>query len=279
MLGETSLLGYVTMIREVLIMAGREKASILLIDDDNHLRLSLRDFLDHRGYDVTIAETAETGMLRLKEHKPDLVLLDISMPGIGGTGFLKKMVSGELPRCPVVVLSARSEAREFFESLEVEAFLPKPCDGNVLIEQIERTLSTHRHESHEGVRNEQVVLIAENDAIVSSALKTLLEAQGLTVKTVRTGPEVLEAAPRVQPHVIVIREFLPGMNGTVLAPLLAAMQSTNGMPVIIYDDSDWLRQKHEHLARELAGVARWVLSIDPEKVVSATLGVCSEAAV
>ncbi|MDE0840188.1 MAG: response regulator [Kiritimatiellae bacterium] len=260
-------------------MAGSNRASILLIDDDDHLRLSLRDFLDHRGYDVTIAATGETGMLRLKERKPDLILLDISMPGIGGTGFLKKMVAGELPRCPVVVLSARSEAQAFFESLEVEAFLPKPCDGNVLIEQIERTLSTHPDKEHAGGGNELVVLIAENDAIVSAALKTLLEAQGVTVRTLRTGPEVLEAAPHIQPRAIVIREFLPGMNGTVLAPLLAAMPSTKGVPVIIYDDSYRLRQKHEHLARELSGVARWILSIDPEKVVSATLEVCAESTV
>lgn len=259
-------------------MSSDSRKSILLIDDDAHLRLSLRDFLANRGYRLVVAESAEEGIEKFRQETPDLILLDISMPGIGGTGFLKQMATGALPRCPVIVLSARTETKGFFESLEVEAFLPKPCDGNVLLEQVQRTLSSNARTvalNADGT----VVMVAENDSIVSAGLKTQLEDNGFVVKIVRTGPQVLEEAPRVRPAIIVLREFLPGMNGTVLAPLLAAMPSTKRSPVIIYDDSGWLKKKHDHFTSEFRGVARWVPSTEPSKILSAVLELAGGASV
>ena len=259
-------------------MAEQENNSILLIDDDAHLRLSLRDFLRHRGYAVEVAGSAEEGIVKMGVHVPDLILLDISMPGMGGTGFLKQMAKGVLPTRPVIVLSARTEAKSFFESLEVEAFLPKPCDGNVLLQHIQQCLATRGGAKKTHSRS-PLILIAENDAIVSARLKSRLEAQGYTVKLMRTGPEVLEHAPRLHPEAIIIREFLPGMNGSVLAPLLAAMPSTKTAPVVIYDDSGWLKKKHDHFASEFRCVARWVPSIDAEKIVTAVVEVMGGAPV
>ncbi|NIY15563.1 MAG: response regulator, partial [Nitrospinaceae bacterium] len=155
---------------------------------------------------------------------------------------------------PVIVLSARADAASFFESLDIEAFLPKPCEGQVLLKHINQVLhKTAQPDEPAHVRSE-MVLIAENDAIVSSMVKTALENDVFRTRVVRTGPEVLELAPKLKPDVIVLREYLPGMNGSVLASLLSAMSTTRTIPVVLYDDSGWIEKKMD-LGEELKGVS------------------------
>ena len=68
------------------------KRHILLLDDDPSLRRTLGDFLRFEGYDVVTAESGEKGLEALKVQRPDLIILDMSMPGMGGIGFLKSIL-------------------------------------------------------------------------------------------------------------------------------------------------------------------------------------------
>ena len=102
--------------------------TILFIDDDKHLTRIVSDFLKHEHFDVHTAASAEEGLRLLQTLKPDLIVLDISMPGIGGIGLLKRIANpdGSLHH-PVLVLTARAVMKEFFDTVAVDGFLPKPC--------------------------------------------------------------------------------------------------------------------------------------------------------
>ncbi|NQT93034.1 MAG: response regulator [Lentisphaerae bacterium] len=60
------------------------KKRILLIDDDTSLLTTLSDFLSFEGYEVVTADSGEQGLRRLQTTEPDLIVLDMSMPGMGG---------------------------------------------------------------------------------------------------------------------------------------------------------------------------------------------------
>jgi CheY-like chemotaxis protein len=86
---------------------------LLVVDDDADIRESLRELLDDEGYDVVCADGgADALQLLAREPLPDLVLLDLIMPGMDGTTVIEQMRSDpRLAPLPVVVLSASSTVR------------------------------------------------------------------------------------------------------------------------------------------------------------------------
>jgi CheY-like chemotaxis protein len=122
-------------------MSTRTAQLILFVDDDANLRLVLSDFLKFEGFTVAVANSGEDALEKLPELNPNLIILDMSMPGIGGLEFLKRISdkSGK-PRFPVLVLTARANMRNLFDDMHVDGFMSKPCEPQELISEIDRIL-------------------------------------------------------------------------------------------------------------------------------------------
>jgi len=67
-----------------------EEYKILVIDDETSIRMSLKDYLEDEGYDVTIAESGEEALEHVKKNKFDVAIVDIRLPGIDGNIFIEK---------------------------------------------------------------------------------------------------------------------------------------------------------------------------------------------
>ncbi len=108
---------------------GEKGLVILVVDDDPAHRAMLGAFLEGRKGRVLEAGTAEEGLEILGRTRPDLVLLDMRMPGIGGMGFLEKAVALD-PSLHVVVVTAFAEVETAVEAMKLGArdFLTKPLD-------------------------------------------------------------------------------------------------------------------------------------------------------
>ncbi|MCL1856709.1 MAG: exo-alpha-sialidase [Kiritimatiellaeota bacterium] len=121
---------------------------ILLVDDDPSLLVTVGQFLRFEKYEVTTAESGEAALETLKTLRPNLIILDMSMPGMGGIGFLQR-ITGEdkRPLYPVLVLTARSQMAEFFASVEVDGFMAKPADPDELLQEVARILFQRGGES------------------------------------------------------------------------------------------------------------------------------------
>lgn len=211
---------------------------VLLVDDEEHLLVTLRDFLVHEGYEVTLARRAEEALEELRTIEPDIVILDISMPGIGGVGFLRRCNEPDGPSVPILVLTARANMKQFFDGIEVDGFLSKPCSKEDLVSEIERIISAHSAKQssreQEGKNEQAVVLLGEDDVDLADILKRSMERSGYGVTVVPSGPEMLELAARTQVDIVVIKEVLTGMNGDKVVSLLKAMPSTRNIPALLY---------------------------------------------
>ncbi|RKY27207.1 MAG: hypothetical protein DRP61_04645 [Candidatus Omnitrophota bacterium] len=108
--------------------AGLE-AKILIVDDNPQIREVLYSFLDKRGYKPILASSGEEALMKVKIEKPQLVFLDIRMPGMDGLLVLKKIKEIK-PSTKVVMLTSAQEAYmvEQAKSLGAEDYLTKPCD-------------------------------------------------------------------------------------------------------------------------------------------------------
>ena len=234
----------------------KQDLQVLLIDDDTNLQLTLSDYMRFRGIGVTVASSAEEALALLKTSVPDLVILDINMPGMGGVAFLKELTDGDGRRpYPILVLTARAAMETFFEELDVDGFIAKPCSGRTLMTRIGEILAA---KSQERVR----VLVAESDEQMGRTLRESLESEGFDVSLMRSGPNVVESAPRLRPHIVLLSETLPGMNGSAVAPILSAMPSTEGVPIVLYDRTGWLDEKQRLERRRFTGVSNLVSPAD-----------------
>ncbi|HKT86583.1 MAG TPA: response regulator [Novosphingobium sp.] len=113
---------------------------VLLVDDEAALREPLAEYLSRQGFAVTQAVSAAEARSRLREDRPDLVLLDIMMPGEDGLSLCRHLV--EAQDLPVIFLTARAEATDRIVGLEIGAddYVVKPFEPRELVARIRSVL-------------------------------------------------------------------------------------------------------------------------------------------
>jgi len=119
------------------------KARILAIDDDETMRWLLKETLATKGYEVLTAESGEQGFSLAVESKPDLILLDMMMPGMNGYATLKKLKDKPATKSiPVIMVTAVGGEydKKLASSQGVAAYVTKPIDFPSLLVELKRHL-------------------------------------------------------------------------------------------------------------------------------------------
>jgi two-component system KDP operon response regulator KdpE len=118
------------------LSAGR----ILVIDDEPQIRRIMRTTLITAGYEVDDAKTAEEGLLKVREFRPDLVLLDINMPGMGGLAACRELRAD--PNVAIIMLTVHNTEAAKVEALDAGAddFVTKPFSTPELLARIRAAL-------------------------------------------------------------------------------------------------------------------------------------------
>lgn len=113
---------------------------LLVVDDDVELVALLREYLEGEGFAVAAAHDGEAGIRAASEGAPDLVVLDVMLPKLGGFDVLRRL--RERSPLPVVMLSARGEEVDRVVGLELGAddYLPKPFSPRELVARIRAVL-------------------------------------------------------------------------------------------------------------------------------------------
>jgi two-component system OmpR family response regulator len=121
-------------------MTPASETRLLLVDDEPALREPLAEYLSRQGFAVTQAANAAEARQHLRDSRPDLVLLDIMMPGEDGLSLCRHL--GEALAIPVILLTARGEATDRIVGLEIGAddYVIKPFDPRELVARIRSVL-------------------------------------------------------------------------------------------------------------------------------------------
>jgi len=118
-------------------------ATVLVVEDNALNRKLVRDVLGHAGYRVLEAADAEQGIATARAERPDLVLMDIQLPGVDGIEALRRLRADEATAgIPVAALTAQAmkDDRERFLAAGFDGYLEKPVDVRALPEQVEALL-------------------------------------------------------------------------------------------------------------------------------------------
>ena len=116
---------------------------ILVVDDETELVNFLQIRLEHGGYEVITAYDGENGLKKAKAEIPDLIILDIMMPGMDGYEVCRKIkIDPNTKDIPIIMLTARAQGVDELKGFEsgTDVYVPKPYEFPLLVKEIKRLL-------------------------------------------------------------------------------------------------------------------------------------------
>lgn len=135
------------------------KAHLLIVDDDPHITDLLRRVLAYEGFGVMVAASGAEAFRRMLERAPDLIILDVMLPGINGMEIVRRLrAAGDT--IPVLMLTARDGVADRVTGLETGAddYLVKPFAQEELLARVKALLRRNQVERHEVLRFADVEL-------------------------------------------------------------------------------------------------------------------------
>lgn len=183
---------------------------VLVIEDSTDLAEGLRYNLELEGYAVKVAEDGNTGLACVREWEPDLVILDLMLPGIDGYQVLRSL-RADGRQTPVLILSARGEESDKVRGFQLDAdqYVTKPFGLIELLERVKSLLRRTRARTDVAENGSGAGLIAFGDVSVDPASRTVTrsgEAVSLTPKAYELMMALVKRKGAVATRVELLRE-------------------------------------------------------------------------
>ena len=222
-----------------------KKARILLIDDDKEVRTVVTELLDLSGYEVMEASSGQQGIDLAESKKPDLILLDIMMPGVDGWSVLNKLQANPaLADTPVIVLSAISDT-DMALSLGASSVMMKPVDASVLTAEIAMQLNP---------LGRCYVLLVEDDPDSRNLITRMLDREGWQFRTAPNGQVALRVMKKGRPVMIILDLKMPVMNGFEFLETINKQAEWAGVPVLIVSSMDITQDMRDYLTPRVVSI-------------------------
>ena len=219
---------------------------VLVIDDDPAARQLLGRMLEKEGFQVIEASGGEEGIARARREPPDLITLDVLMPGIDGWGVLAELKSDpRLAPIPVVMVSVMDEQHLGY-SLGATGYLTKPIERDRLI----ALLGRFRREPG------AAVLVVEDDPATRVTLRRALEKEGWRVREAANGRQGLERLAAERPALILLDLLMPEMDGFEFLEVLRSQDGTPSPPVVVITAKELTDQDRQRLNGGVSQVLR-----------------------
>ncbi len=246
------------------------KSIILVIDDDEAVLESIQHYLEDDHFHVITTNNGQDGLRLAEEYHPQVIMLDVLMPGMDGWAVLNKIKSTPaLADIPVIMTTILSD-RNMGYALGAADYVTKPVDKD----QILRVVNRYRCQTRPCP-----ILIVEDDASTRQMMRDMLETDGWQVNEAINGLAGLEALENIQPELIMLDLMMPQMNGFEFLRRLREDERWQSIPVVVVTAMDLTPEAQEELQLSvrqiiqkgsytqeqlLEEVRRWVIEIVPE---------------
>jgi PAS domain S-box-containing protein len=229
-----------------LTSAGENDVTVLVIDDEADSRVLMTHALEDLGCTVVSAASAREGIEIARDEAPDLITLDLMMPGMSGWEALRELkADDELRRIPVVVVSIVAREGERSRLLGALDLVTKPVEREDLLRVLWRNLSRKS-----GAR----VLVVDDDRDTRKLLKGYLKDAGLDVIQARNGMEALRRVEEDAPDAVLVDLSMPVMDGMTFLERLRRSRYQAGLPVIVLTGKELTSAERAELAHKASGI-------------------------
>ena len=227
-----------------------QEKKILIIEDEQVLGDILFNKLFSEGYKTFWELDGEGGMRKMRETRPDLILLDLVMPKKDGYEVLEEIKKDPaLNTIPVVIISNSGQPIEIQKILELGAkdyIVKAQFSPQEVLEKVRKYIGDSSAEAAlaEKRNNKQAlkVLIVEDDPFLVSLASGRLEKEGYVMKMASSGAEALKSIEAEIPDLVLLDIIMPGMNGFEVLKTMRADSRFKDISVIVFSN---LGQDHE----------------------------------
>jgi DNA-binding response OmpR family regulator len=205
---------------------------ILVVDNEVDLVEMIKLRLEANNYEVIVACDGAEALEKIKNERPDLIILDILMPRMNGYEFLRKVrkQKDSTKEIPVIIISARTRMKDLFDNWEISDFISKPFDAKELLSKIENVLA--KVNRRKGINKKALIIGDETSAI--GLIEAFLESHNFLVFTATNGLQGIEEAIKIQPELIFVQSVMKKMNGADICRILRKMFNAKRIPFIIF---------------------------------------------
>ena len=248
------------------------KEKILIVDDNEHARTVLTDVLKESGYPVVrSAVDGVDAMNKLKTFTPDLIILDLNMPNMGGIEFYNQICEdGITPKYPVFVITGRGEMEKLFQQFDIVGFIVKPFDVEQMLEEVDIVMDKRKVKLLEE-QNRNSILIMNNDPEKLADIDKVFTEFGYKVTTASSGTEGIQKVLENPPHFILIELSLEDISGDMVAFRLNNMHKTRNTINILYHLSavEFRTGVHEKLEQK-TGIEKMINAASAKELLELT---------
>jgi PAS domain S-box-containing protein len=214
-------------------MVSEGLSTVLVIEDDANTRDLLKRFLNKDGFRVQTVSEGEEGLRLARELQPDVITLDVMMPGLDGWAVLTELKADPaLAEIPVVMLTI-VDNKNLGYALGASDYLTKPIQRERLLAVLEK----YRRHPQPGP-----VLVVEDDPETREILRRLLEKEGCQVIAVENGRVALERLAESQPMLILLDLMMPEMDGFQFVDRMRQHENWRTIPIVVVTAKDLTKE-------------------------------------
>jgi len=204
--------------------------TILFVDDETDFVEMMKFQLENEGYIVVSARNGEDALVKLEQIKPDLIVLDINMPKMGGLEFYNRIITQHgRAKYPVLVLTARADLDGLFKEIKAEGFLQKPFEIGDFTSEIKRIFA--------GPTNPLVFLVGPSSGDNIENIKEVFLSERYDVESMKNLESVKERAKKRKPDFIVFEYTEEDSESEGFLEKITRDKNLKNVPVIAYSYS------------------------------------------
>jgi len=202
------------------------RKKILIVDDEADIRDIVRMYLGEAGYDVIEASNGQEGILRAQNEHPDLIVLDIMMPGINGFEVAKHLKDDpNTAKIPILILSVLAQDSQYRHG--ILDYVSKPFKQEELVTKVKNFFDNLKD------KTTRTVLVVDDDPDIVDVIALCLKDSRIGSEKAYNGPEALQKAGAQKIDLVLLDINMPGMNGFEVIKHLKADKKTCDIPVIV----------------------------------------------
>ena len=241
------------------------KRYVMIVDDDMDVNEIVAKNLEKHGYGVISIFDGEEAFRATAIIKPDLILLDLDIPGFSGEQIYEQLKGEkETENIPIIIISGEDPGRirnmGKMKNLSEEDIFLKPINYMKLLRRLEKYFP-------DGVpRHRKNILIAEDDRAANEILVENVCKQGYMPISVFDGDIAIQAAREKRPDLILLDINLPSARGELVYTALKNLKGTSGIPIIIVSGVDPVRVRQIHAGKNIDIRDIFIKPVDYDKL-------------
>jgi two-component system cell cycle response regulator len=204
---------------------------ILVIEDNEQNRILMRQILKYHGYDVLEAVDGQAGLEMARERMPDLILLDLQMPVMGGFAVIKELrKTPELSKLKVIAVTSFAMKGDREKALEAgfDEYVTKPIDTRKFIEIVKNIMP-----GESAPQKKAVILCVDDEPANLKLLENILVPRGYEVASAADGEGALLKIQTLTVDLVLLDLMLPGMDGLQVSRKIKENKKYKNIPIIM----------------------------------------------